>query len=188
MVRAMRFLRVGVLCLAAALSAAMRVDLPEASAKVSINGKTTTLAHGRAWRTGESMGVPTVSVVLAEQPLEGLDWWKGDGNFTAGQRGVALRIDPSAAAANLRGREPYRYAIAADYELQLHARGYRSWNAASLTAGLQVEEISVAGGRVRGRLEWKGSLPNPFDEAEILDGLTAAFDLPLEDPGPLPAE
>jgi hypothetical protein len=169
------------------LGSASKAASPEASGAVVINGKTFSLQHGRAWRNGESMGVPGLSVILAEKPLAGLDWWKGDGNFGEGQRGVALRIDPSADPKNERGKEPYRYAVAEDYEIQLHAGDYRGWNAATLTAAMPVEEITIAGGWVRGRIEWKGELPNPFDSEQILTAYSATFHLPLEEIGPQPA-
>lgn len=159
---------------------ALHAASPEAAGSVTINGNTIALTHGRAWKTGEAMGVPTISVVLAEKPLDGLDWSKGDGNFGEGLRGVALRIDPSADPKAERGHEPYRYAVQEDYELQLHAGGYRGWNAATLTATNQVEEIAVAGGWVTGKIEWKGSLPNPFEESEVLTAYSATFKLPLE--------
>jgi len=154
---------------------------PQAAGSVTINGKTIALTHGRAWKTGEAMGVPTISVILAEKPLDGLDWSKGDGNFGEGQRGVALRIDPSADPKAERGREPYRYAVQEDYEIQLHAGSYRGWNAATLAASMQVEELAVAGGWVTGKLEWTGTLPNPFEESERVTAYSATFKLPLEE-------
>ena len=154
---------------------------PEASGTVTIGGKTIKLAHGRAWRNGVFMGVPMVSIILGEKPLADLDWRKGDSNFNEGQRGVALRIDPSPVPEAVAGKEPYRYVIDDDYEIQLHAGEYRGWNAASLTAAAQVEEITVSKGWVHGKIEWKGSRPNPFAEEEILKEFSATFHLPLEE-------
>ena len=162
------------------LTAVARAAGPEATGSVTVNGKTVTLSHGRAWRTGVASGVPTVSIVLAEKPLDGLDWAKGDSSFSEGQRGVALRIDPSADPSNTRDKEPYRYAIAEDYEIQLHSGAYRGWHAASLTAANSVEEITVSNGWAQGKVEWKGSLPNPFAEEEVLTAYSASFKLPLE--------
>ncbi len=170
-------------CLLVLLSAAGDAAAPQASGSVTINGKTTTLSHGRAWRNGEAMGVPIVSVILAEKPLADLDWSQGDGNFGAGRRGVALRIDPSSDPKAERGHEPYRYFVQEDYEIKLHAGDYRGWNAATLSATMQVEEMTVSGGWVSGQLEWKGSLPNPFSEDEVLTAYSATFHLPLEELG-----
>lgn len=169
------------LCLVVLLvSSVTRAADPQASASVTVNGKTVTLAHGRAWLNGGAMGVPNISIILAEKPLAGLDWMNGDGNFNEGQRGVALRIDPTAGPDNTRGKEPYRYTVDNDYEVQLHAGNYRGWNAATLTAAMDVEEITVADGWVKGRIEWRGSLPNPFSEEEVLTAYSASFHLPLE--------
>jgi hypothetical protein len=176
-------LRSALPCLLLLLSTAGDAATPQASGSVTINGKTVTLSHGRAWRNGEAMGVPIVSVILAEKPLAGLDWSNGDGNFNAGQRGVALRIDPSPDPKAQRGQEPYRYFVQEDYEIQLHAGDYRGWNAATLSAMMQVENITVAGGWVSGTLEWKGSLPNPFSEDQVLTAYSATFRLPLEEIG-----
>jgi hypothetical protein len=167
------------------VATATQAASPEASGSVTIGDKTITLAHGRAWRNGAVMGVPNISIILGEKPLAGLDWMKGDSNFNEGQRGAALRIDPSAAPDATSGKEPYRYVIDDDYELQLHAGEYRGWNAATLTAAAQVEEIMVSKGWVHGKIEWKGSLPNPFAEEEVLTAFSATFHLPLED---LPAD
>jgi hypothetical protein len=159
---------------------------PKAEAHLVIGGQKVALAHGRAWRNGESMGVPGVSVILAEKPLTGLDWWKGDSNFAEGQRGIALRVDPSEAPGNERGKTPYRYTVSEDYELKLHAEAFGGWSARPLLKDLEVEDITVSGGRVTGTLRWKGTLANPFDDTQALTGLDATFDLPLEEIGPLP--
>ena len=160
---------------------------PESTGKVVINGKAAQLAHGRAWQNGIAMGIPLVSVIVAEKPLVDLDWWKGDSNFSEGQRGIALRIDPSPDPGN--GREqPYRYRVAEDYEIKLHAEDFRGWNAAPLTAQMQVQELTVKDGRVRGKLEWQGTLANPFDDQQTITEFSASFDLPLETIGPIPAE
>lgn len=169
------------LSLALLLALPLRAASPKASGSVTINGKTLTLAHGRAWRNGAVMGVPNVSVILGEKPLTDLDWMKGDSNFNEGLRGAALRIDPSALPDNTSGKEPYRYKVGEDYEIQLHAGEYRGWNAATLTAAMQVQEITVSKGWVHGRLEWKGTLANPFEEKEVLTAFSATFDLPLEE-------
>src|SRR5262245_12092572 len=176
-------MRVRSLLLAAAVfvASAAQAASPQASGSVTVNGKTLKLTHGRAWRNGAVMGVPLVSIILGEQALADLDWMKGDSNFSEGQRGVALRIDPSPDPANTSGKEPYRYAIDEDYEVQLHSGDYRGWNAASLTADLQMEEITVGKGWVHGKLEWKGKLPNPFEDTQVLEAFSATFDLPLEE-------
>lgn len=161
---------------------------PNASGSVVINGKTITLAHGRAWQNGAIMGVPLVSIILAEKPLDDLDWSNGDSNFSEGQRGVALRIDPTPDVKNERGQEPYRYAIDADYEIQIHAADYRSWYAAALTAALELEDITVTDGWVRGKIEWQGSLPNPLDSEQIITAISATFLLPMGEIRPLPKE
>jgi hypothetical protein len=125
-----------------------------------------------------ALDVGQPDVVRAEPPVLG----GGEG-----QRGVALRIDPSADPKNSRGKEPYRYTVAEDYEIQLHAGDYRGWNAATLSAVMEVEEITIANGWVRGKIEWKGELPNPFDDTQVLTAYSAAFHLPLEEIGPQPA-
>jgi hypothetical protein len=177
----LRIALAGLLLLAAVAADAAS---PEASGTVVINGKSTTLAHGRAWKNGAIMGVPVVSIILAKKALADLDWSNGDSNFSEGQRGIALRIDPSLDPKAVAGKPPYHYKIEDDYEIQLHAREYRGWNAASLTADLQVEEITVADGWVRGKLVWKGSLPNLFDDTQILTEFSATFHLPLGEIGP----
>ena len=184
----MKNARLAAFALLLLLGTVSRAASPEASGTVVVNGKTHSLKHGRAFRNGESMGVPGVSVILAEKPLDGLNWWKGDSNFNEGQRGVALRIDPSADPKNERGKEPFRFQVSEDYEIQLHAGEYRGWNAASLQAAMQVEEITVAGGWVKGKIEWKGTLPNPFDDQQVLTAYSATFSLPLEEIGPMPAD
>lgn len=167
---------------------AARAATPEASGTVVINGKSAKLSHGRAWQNGIAMGIPLVSVILAEKPLADLDWWKGDSNFAEGQRGTALRIDPSPDPSHERDQQPYRYRVAEDYEIQLHAADYRGWNAAPLSAEIQVQEITVNDGWVRGKLEWKGTLVNPFDAEQTITAFSATFHLPMEAMGPLPAE
>ena len=159
---------------------------PEASGSVTINGQAVTLSHGRAWQNGIAMGIPLVSVILAEKPLADLDWWKGDSNFSEGQRGAALRIDPSPVPENVRDQEPYRYRVQEDYEIKLHAADFRGWNAAPLTAQMQLHEITVKDGWVRGKLEWKGTLANPFDEGQTITAFSATFHLPMETMGPMP--
>ena len=170
------------------LAVASQAAPPSAAGSVTINGRSTALAHGRAWRNGAMLGVPGVSIILAEKSLAGLDWWQGDSNFSEGQHGVALRIDPTADPDNQKGKEPYRYNLDEDYQIQLHAADYRAWNAASLTKELQVSEITIKGDWVHGKLEWKGTLPNAFDEAEVLNAFSATFSLPLEEIGPMPGE
>jgi hypothetical protein len=49
------------------------------------------------------------------------------------------------------------------------------------TAAMQVQEITVSKGWVHGKLEWKGTLPNPFEEKEVLTAFSATFELPLEE-------
>ena len=172
-----------VLCCTAAVAAT-----PEAAGTLTINGNTIKLPHGRAWQSGVAMGIPLVSVILAEKPLAGLDWWKGDSNFAEGQRGAALRIDPSPDPANDRDKPPFRYRVSEDYEIQLHAADFRGWNAATLTKDIQVQEITVKDGWVRRKLEWKGTLANPFDEAQTITAFSASFHLPMEEVGPMPTE
>lgn len=161
---------------------------PEAAGTVVINGKTTNLAHGRAWQNGVAMGIPLVSVILSEKPLTDLDWWKGDSNFGEGQRGAALRIDPSPDPSSERDKPPYRYRVSEDYEIKLHAADFRGWNAATLTKEIQVQEITVKDGWVRGKVEWKGTLANPFDETQTITAFSATFHLPMEEMGPMPTE
>ncbi|MEO8671702.1 MAG: hypothetical protein ABI411_10345 [Tahibacter sp.] len=161
---------------------------PSASGSIVINGKTVMLTQGRAWKSGESMGVPMLDIMLAEKSLAGLNWWKGTDNFAEGQRGVVLRLKPNNSPTDKRDQATFHYLFDEDYQVSLYAGDFRQWNEAALTKDdVAISDLSVTKGVVSGKLAWKGKLDNPYEETQNITAWTATFSLPLEEVGPMPA-
>jgi hypothetical protein len=153
----------------------------QASASITIDGKTVALTHARAWNVGVSMGSPIIEIYFAEKDLAGMNWVEGYKNFEDGRRGVALKLAPT--STNKAGsKEPYRYTIDKDSFVYAIAENCHHWNDALLDIGdgLKVADITVSKNMVSGRAEWHGNDECPMSDHAVT-AWSAEFSLPLEE-------
>jgi hypothetical protein len=162
------------------LVSASAAHADQASASITIDGKTVALTHARAWNVGVSMGVPIIEVYFAEKDLAGMNWSEGYKNFEDGRRGVALRLAPSSISKDR--KEPYRYTIDKDSFVYAIAENCHHWNDAVLDIGdgLKVADITVNKNIVSGRVDWRGNDECPMSEHAVT-AWSAQFNLPLEE-------
>jgi hypothetical protein len=171
------------------LLAAPGVHAAQAAASITIDGKSTPLAHARAWHVGIVMGVPDIEVYFAEKDLAGMNWIAGYKNFETGQRGVVLMLHPSSARGEKSGQDSYHYVMDSTSFVSTYAENCGHWNEASLdgAASAKVTEFTLAKGVVTGKVDWQGKAECPGgDPPDIVTAWSASFSLPVEEVEKIP--
>lgn len=168
-----------------AVAGAVHAETATSRATLTIDGKTITLPHARAWSWGEFNGIPSIQkVVFAEKPLDDVEYMSSGNVFDDGAYGVVLSFRPSipygADAANFQYDPPENF--------DLHGVGFNS----STPSNIEVEGVTATGytfknGVFTGKLAWKGELTGGFhDDAAsgwkepVLTGWTAEFSIKPE--------
>ncbi|MEO8671703.1 MAG: hypothetical protein ABI411_10350 [Tahibacter sp.] len=159
-----------------------------ASGSVVINGKTIALTQARAWTDGSIGGRPSsIDVVLAEKPLTGLNWWSSADHYSKGEFGVVLRFKAPLAPGVMPNTPALRFAIAESYNIMVYASDFGGWSETGLDKeSINGNDISLTNGVVQGKLDWKGTVANPYDDKQTVTAWSATFSLPLEAVGPIP--
>jgi hypothetical protein len=173
------FMRI-LLAMIISFTAVSTASADQTSASMTIDGKTYTLTHSRAWKTGVSMGIPDIEIYFAEKDLAGMNWVEGYKNFENGQRGVALRLAPRSTD-KAGAKEPYHYTLDKDTFVYAIAENCHHWNDAVIDIGdgLKVSEMSVSKNMVSGRVDWHGNFECPMSDHAVT-AWSAQFNIPLE--------
>lgn len=169
----------------------------EQGGSITIDGKTIVLPYVQAFAAGHNGGRPTIDVMLAEKPLDGLQWWGSEAAFAAGKHGVVLRLQPTLVRQTTPDAARLDYEFNEDYATSVHAPSIQDWAAWSLSRdGITLNELSVTeytaeSGTLRGNLAWTGKVESVSYSAEgattsVVTAWTAKFELPLKNTGSPP--
>lgn len=173
------------------LTSAAHAKGPTSQATLTIDGKTYTLPHARAWTWGDFNGIPSIQkVVFAEKPLDGVDYWNSGNAFDDGEYGVVLSFRPSIPFR----ADPANFQFDLPDSLELYGIGFKTGNSSIIDAeGATATNYTFKKGVLTGKLAWKGEITGGYyndDEGEwkepVLSAWTLEFSLKPEPAGEQP--
>ncbi len=144
----------------------------QSHATITIDGKTYTLTHARAWSWGEFNGIPSIQqVVFAQKPLDDVNYWGSGNAFDDGAYGAVLSFRPSipfgADAANFQFDLPDHIDL---YGVRIDTGIPATFD----TEGATATDYTLKDGVLTGKLAWKGEISGGY-----YDDMEAAWKEPV---------